>query len=377
MNGKTLTMLATGDLVLDMAEAESYFAFVAPTLRSADVTIGQGEVVFTDRINTCFSDRPAPPCDPKNMSALHSSGFDVITLAGNHVYDSGVPGIEDTIAGLQALGISSAGAGMNIDEARKPAIVARNGTRFGVLSYNCVGPKESWASADKAGCAYVHVLTHYELDHANPGGPPTIYSFPEPRSLQGMIADIQNLRSRCDILIVALHKGLVHTPIKLAMYEQPLCYAAIDAGADIIIGHHAHILRGVELYKGKPIFHGLCNLVTVTKVLTVEGADTGARKEWAKRRKELFGFEPDPEYPKYPFHPEAKNTIIAKCTVADKRLSRIAYLPCLINKQAQPEILKHDDRGRQVFEYMDKITRAAGLNARYEWDGGEVVISAE
>ena len=377
MKEKALTMLATGDLVLDMVDAESYFAFVAPTLSSADVTIGQGEVVFTDVVGTSFSDHSAPPCDPKNIGALHSSGFDVITLAGNHVYDSGVPGIEDTIAGLQAFGISSAGAGMNIDEARKPAIIARDGTRFGVLSYNCVGPKESWASEDKAGCAYVHVVTHYELDHANPGGPPTIYSFAEPCSLGAMKEDIQELRPFCDVLVVAMHKGLVHTPITLAMYEQPVSYAAIDAGADVILAHHAHILRGVELYKGKPIFHGLCNLVTVTKVLTVEGADTAARKQWAKRRKELFGFEPDPEYPKYPFHPEAKNTIIAKCTVKGNKVSRIAYLPCLVNKQAQPEILKNDDRGRQVFEYMDKITRAAGLNARYEWDGDEVAITAE
>ncbi|MBN1256049.1 MAG: CapA family protein [Deltaproteobacteria bacterium] len=377
MAERSLTMLATGDLVLDMPDAESFFTHVTPVLKAADVVVGQGEVVFTARGNPSFADHPAPPCDPKNMGALHTAGFHVITLAGNHVFDSGAPGIEDTVEGLKNYGIATVGAGMNIDEARRPVIIEREGTRFGFLSYNCVGPMESWASPDKAGCAYVHIVTHYELDHANPGGPPTIYSFAEPRSLGAMVDDIQRLRAQCDVLVVALHKGLVHTPIKLAMYEQPLCYAALDAGADIILGHHSHILHGIEMYKGKPIFHGLCNLVTVTKVLTMEGADTAARKEWAKRRKELFGFEPDPEYPKYPFHPEAKHTIIATCTIDKGKISRVGYLPCLINKQAQPEVCKRDKKGQQVFDYVDKITKAAGLNARYEWEGDEVTISAE
>ena len=52
----------------------------------------------------------------------------------------------------------------------------------------------------------------------------------------------------------------------------------------------------------------------------------------------------------------------------------MSYLPCLIDKQGRPEILKHDDRGQQIFEYMEKITREADLNAGYEWDGDEVLI---
>ena len=372
MAGKTLTMLAVGDLILDMPQAETYFDFVAPVLKSADVVVGQGEVVFTDRGFCASTDVAAPPCDPRNMSALPFAGFNVITLAGNHVWDSGPAGIEDTIAGLRSYGIAVVGAGMNIDEARRPAIVKRNGTTFGFLSYNCVGPKESRATAKKPGCAYVNILTHYELDHATPGGPPAIYSFAEPRSLELMVDDIHKLRPLCDVLVVALHKGIGHVPAKLAMYEQQVSYAAIDAGADLILGHHAHILRGVEQYKGKTIFHGLCNFVTVTRALAVDPSRDS--QQWAMRRKELFGFEPDPEYPTYPFHPEAKQTIIAKCTISNGKITRVSYLPCLVNKQGQPEILKNDERGQQVFNYMDKITQAAGLNAQYEWDGNEVVI---
>jgi poly-gamma-glutamate synthesis protein (capsule biosynthesis protein) len=148
----------------------------------------------------------------------------------------------------------------------------------------------------------------------------------------------------------------------------------VDAGADLILAHHAHILKGIEVYRGKTIFHGLCNFVTVVKHLT-EDPSKGPQ-QWAKRRKELFGFEPDPEYPNYPFHPEAKHTLIAKCIIEDGKIIRVSYLPCFINKKGQPEILKKDERGQQVFDYMNKITRGANLDARYAWEEDEVLILA-
>jgi hypothetical protein len=82
----------------------------------------------------------------------------------------------------------------------------------------------------------------------------------------------------------------------------------------------------------------------------------------------------DLSYPCYPFPVWSRKSLIAKFTVADGKVSRVSYLPVFINKQGQPEILKHDSRGQEVFDYMEKITRAAGLNAVYEWDGDEVVV---
>jgi poly-gamma-glutamate synthesis protein (capsule biosynthesis protein) len=190
-----------------------------------------------------------------------------------------------------------------------------------------------------------------------------------------MIEDIRNLRPQCDILIVSLHKGIVHVPIKLAAYEQQVSYAAIDAGADLVVGHHAHILKGIEVYKGKVIFHGLCNLVNYRPGLAPRANEDP--NSWVRRRREIFGFEPDPEYPTYPFHPEAINTIIGKCLIKDKKIVQTSYLPCLVNKQGQPEVLKRDARGEKVFEYMNKITKEAGLNAKYEWKDDEVLVYSD
>ena len=370
MYTKELTLYCVGDIIPG-PDADD-FKYVTPILSKGDVVCGQLEGPFTLR----HPDTAILKRDPENLRPLVSAGFDVLSLAGNHIADMSIFGIEDTIDWLRKNNIAYVGAGMNINEARQPVIIEREGTRFGFLAYNCVGPKTTWASQEKAGCAYINVITHYELDHSSPGGPPSnIYTWAETGTLNNMIEDIKKLRPLCDILIVSLHKGILHTPIKLAAYEQQVSYAAIDAGADLILGHHAHILKGIEVYKGKVIFHGLNNLVTFAPIL-----DPKRNKDpeaWANRRRKIFGFEPDPEYPNYPFHPEAKNTIIGKCLIKDKKIVQTSYLPCFVNKQGQPEVLKRDARGEAVFEYMNKITQGAGLNAKYEWKDDEVLIYAE
>ena len=159
---------------------------------------------------------------------------------------------------------------MNIDEARRPAVIERKGTRFGFLAYNCVGPPESWANAVKPGCAYVRILTEYELADPCPGAPPTVYTAAEPQSLQAMIDDITKLRPLCDVLVVKFHKGIGLRPVVLAAYEQQVSHAAVDAGADLIVAEHAHILKGIEVYKGKAIFHGLGNFVCTMQPLPSE-----------------------------------------------------------------------------------------------------------
>lgn len=364
---KPLSLLAVGDIIIG-ANAEPFFTFVNPVLHQADVVLGQLEVPFTTR------DRHAVEWGriPSNLTPLVSSGFDAVTLASNHLMDAGEEGVEDTVAWLREHNIAYTGGGMDIHQARRPVIIERDGTRFGFLNYSCVGPKETWATTEKPGCAYVHIITHYELDHATPGGPPNIYTWAESKTLGAMVDDIRKLREQCDILTVAFHKGIAHTPAKLAEYEHQVSFAAIDAGADLIVGHHAHILKGIEVYKGKVIFHGLCNFISWLPLLAPKPNQDPL--SWAKRRRELFGFDPDPDYPTYPFHPEAKYTIIAQVLVQDKKISRVGYIPCIVNKQGQPEILRHDAKGQEVFDYVEKITRMENMNAQFEWHDDQVVV---
>jgi len=370
--GEILTLQMVGDLILDQPNADSLFDLSRDQLHHCDVLVGHVEVPHTARGMESRFDVPAPPSDPANLAALQRAGFHIATLAGNHIADAGPHGVEDTVTELRRLGMATTGAGVNLTEARRPAIVERAGLRLGCLSYNCVGPRESWAGKDRPGCAYVHVLTHYELDHASPGGPPSVYTFAEPNTLEAMGADIETLRAQVDLLVVALHKGLGHTPATVAMYERQVGKAAIDAGADVVVGHHAHILQGMEIYKDKPIFHGLGNFAIATKALNVDGNASPERRAWAERRKKLFGFEPDPEYLTYPFHPEAKNAIIAYCEFDRAGVRTAGFRPCFVNRHSQPEVLGNDERGREVARYVEQITSRTGLNAAFEWAGDHV-----
>jgi Bacterial capsule synthesis protein PGA_cap len=369
-----ISLMLVGDLILDEPGADRFFDRARPTLAQAGVLAGHVEVPHTGRGWEYSSDVPAPPADPRNLEALGRAGFHVATLAGNHICDSGPNGITDTIEALRAQNIQTTGAGDTLDDARRPAWQARENLRFGFLSYNCVGPRESWATAAGPGCAYVKILTHYELDHASPGGPPTIYTFADPASLEDMQIDIAELRKQVDILVVSLHKGVTHSPATLAMYERPVAKAAIDAGADVVVGHHAHILQGVEVYRNRPIFHGLGNFVTVTQALSVDNNSSPARLKWARQRRKLFGFEPDPNYPTYPFHPEAKNTMIGWCDVDSSGVRCAGFYPCWIHPDGSPEVLAHDDRGIAVADYVEKISHACGLNTVFHWQDDKVIF---
>ncbi|GAB3444791.1 CapA family protein [Actinophytocola sediminis] len=368
-----VTMLAVGDLVLDEPDPASFLAPARPALACGDVVLGHVEVPHSTADIQISTDIPAPPADPAALHALAQAGFHAVTLAGNHVYDVGEVGVADTIAHARAAGLVTAGAGQNLDAAREPAVLERAGLRIGVLSYNCVGPRESWATSRKAGCAYVRVLTHYELDHATPGGPPSVYTFADPASLSAMAEDIAALAERVDIVAVSMHKGVGHTPAVLAMYERPVAHAAVDAGAHVVFGHHAHIMRGVEVYRGRPIFHGLGNFVTVTHALTPTGNDSAERAAWARKRVELYGFAPDPAMPYYPFHPESRNTVIAVCRFGANGIVSAGFVPCWIDDAGRPTPLSRVD-GEAVADYVARIGVAAGLDTAFAWDGDEIVF---
>jgi poly-gamma-glutamate capsule biosynthesis protein CapA/YwtB (metallophosphatase superfamily) len=366
-----MRLLLVGDLVLDEPSADFFFERARPTLHQADLVIGHVETPHTARGREAFGDVPAPASPPENIAALARAGFGMASLAGNHIHDRGPEGIEDTVELLNAAGIANAGAGLTLEEARRPAVAPAKGLKVGLLSYNCVGPREGWAGPNHAGCAHIKVISHYEVEGANPGGPAKAYTFCDPDTVEAMQADIEALRAQADIVVCSFHKGLVHTPAALAMYER----AAVEAGADIVVGHHAHILRGMETVGGKPVFHGLGNFVTVTRALTPGAQGSPARQAWAERRKILFGFEPDPDYlPLYPFHPESKNAVIADCRFADGRLSA-GFLPCWILPTGQPEVLGRDARGTAVRDYVVDITRRAGLKTAFDWDGDRVVFN--
>jgi poly-gamma-glutamate synthesis protein (capsule biosynthesis protein) len=219
----------------------------------------------------------------------------------------------------------------------------------------------------------VRVLRTDTGEEVGPGTEDLALTLPDPASVSTLQAAIAQLRREVSVVVVALHKGIVHTPALLAGYERPLARAVVEAGADIVVSHHAHILRGVELIDGKPVFHGLGNFVTVTRALNLDNPHP-ARQRWAKLRRERFGFTPDPAYETYPFHPEAKHALIADCKVDALGNIDAGFFPCWILPSGQPERLGTGPRGQAVLDYVADISRRAGLQVELSWDGDRVLI---
>lgn len=352
---RPLILLLAGDLVLDEPDGAYWLSGIAPALRSADLAIGHLEVPHTLCGQELTGDVPAPGAPPENLAAIAEAGFGMVSLAGNHMADCGAEGIADTIAGLDAVNIAHSGAGATLAEARRPAIVELAGRRIALLSYNCVGPQNSWASEATAGCAWLRIETA-DGSPITPAAPLAVIA----ESAQETLAtDIAAVRQDADLVLVALHKGIVHTPAKLAPYERELARAAIDAGADAVMGHHAHIVRGIEFHHGKPIFHGLGNGCVVTRALS-PAQDHPARREWAERRKTLFGFEPDLAYDLAPFHPEAINAFLGKLLWHTDGRIEAGIIPVHVEPPGRP-VLASGARAREIANYVAAITGAAGM----------------
>ena len=375
---KNVSVIALGDVILG-DEEDYYVGAIKETLDSYDVRIGQLEVPYTRR-NPVLDGLSR---EPERLEALQGH-MDIMTLAGNHLYDAKEEGIEDTIRKLDELKILHTGGGSSLSEASVPAVFEKNGVKIGVLNYNCVGPNAAFAGPSKAGGNYVRVYTTYDLgDVANPGGPPEhIHTFPEAESFERMKEEVSALRGKVDVVMVYFHKGIVHKPIKLAEYEKVVSHAAIDAGADVVFSCHSHILHGNEIYKGKTIYHGLGNGIAWVpslgpwyKFRNAKKNDVFDPEDWTRKRIERFGFAPDPEYPTYPFHPEAIYNTFAILKIEEGKITETGVLPAIVGKDGAPRVVQRENGGEEVLAYLQKITDGAGLNVSYNWDGDNILFA--
>jgi poly-gamma-glutamate capsule biosynthesis protein CapA/YwtB (metallophosphatase superfamily) len=367
-----IVLYAVGDIAPDREDPASIFQHVAGLLNTGDVAFCQLEAVLSER------GIPLPqarlPCrgHPSIARALKEAGFDVVSFASNHCMDWGREAFLDTISVLEEEGLSVVGAGNSIQDARKPAIVERRGTRIAFLAYNSILPQGYWADVNRPGCVPMRGLTLYEqVEHDQPGTPCRIHTFPHRDDLRAMVGDIVDARIRADVVVVSVHWGIHFIPAVLADYQRDIARAAIDAGADLILGTHAHILKGIEVYAGKVVFYSLCNFALDLRA-PKELLESPQHREIEKLNPD---WKPDPEYPTYFMPPDSRKTIIAKCTISDGRIKRVSFLPVYINKQSQPEVLCSKDRHfGEVAQYVEEITRDQGLQTGYIIEGDEVVL---
>ena len=368
-----LLLYAVGDIAPYREDPASIFQQVTGVIRQADIAFCQLEINLSHQGSPLPQARLAMRADPKTARAIKQAGFNVVSFASNHCMDWGREAFADTINALKEQELAVIGVGKNIEEARKPAIMEYKGTRVAILAYNTILPQGYWAEADRPGCAPMRGLTLYEqIEHDQPGTPCRIHTFPRRDDLEAMVDDIRKAKAQADLVILSMHWGIHFIPAVIAEYQRAMAHVAIDSGADLILGHHAHILKGAEVYKGKVIFYSLCNFAL----------DLSPTKEMleSKRHQEIQvlnpEWQPDPEYPTYYLPPDSRKTMVAKCVISGGKIDSVGFLPVGINKQSQPEVLSAaDPRFGQVVRYMEEITQDQGLNARYVVEGNEVLIS--
>ncbi len=207
---------------------------------------------------------------PDVIDDVVAMGFAAVSLANNHMMDFGPDALMDTIAACAGAGLPACGAGQDLDAAMAPVILETDGGRIGVISVASTLPIESDAGPGKPGIAPVRVGFAFEIDSnllmEQPGTMPIVRSWANAEDQARVCAAISELKQQVDFVIVAIHWGVPpywlspHQGL-LAQYQQPLGRAMIDAGADVICGHHAHVLHPIEIYNGRPILYSLGNFV--------------------------------------------------------------------------------------------------------------------
>jgi poly-gamma-glutamate capsule biosynthesis protein CapA/YwtB (metallophosphatase superfamily) len=260
-------LILTGDVnLMNVTDAAVPFARVGDELRKADVIFGNLECCLYASPRHSLSNEGFIADPVVGGKALKCAGIHAVGIANNVHY--GEAAILASIARLDELGILHTGAGANLGAACTPAIVERAGLRVGFLQRSSVyWPTNHEARKDAVGIAVIKGHTAYHVPMGRlrpdmppsnrPGVPPEIITWADATYLADFKADIAALRPRVDVLVASCHWGLGK---EVLAYMTEIAHAAIDAGADIVVGHGPHYSLPVEVYKAKPIFYGLSNL---------------------------------------------------------------------------------------------------------------------
>ncbi|MCX7842951.1 MAG: CapA family protein [Clostridia bacterium] len=251
-----LTIVAVGDILLGRGvgmrlenQKKGYiypFERVVGFLKEGDVVFANLEEPITASTHSLTGigqgGKYVLKNEPQAFEGIKFAGFNLLHLANNHILDYYDKGLYDTIELLEKNGIAYAGAGKNLDEARKPAIIEKKGVKIGMLAYTDMSevlykgnpPLRFIAEKERYGVA--------------------------PRNHSYIKEDVDKLRQCVDLVIVSLHWGLEES-FEVLEEQRELAHRLMDQGVDIILGHHPHQFQGIEIYNGKPIIYSMGNFI--------------------------------------------------------------------------------------------------------------------
>ena len=261
----SMTILFSGDVLLSdhVLNAYSRAGGISGVLdggylnaiQSADYFVVNEEFPFSSRGTQAADKQYTFRLAPEKVSMFQEMGIDALTLANNHALDYGTDALLDTCEVLDGAGILHTGAGKDLNAAKQPVVFEKNGQRVALIGATRVIPEAGWAAAN----GHPGMLSSYEV------------------SVEPLLAQIAECHAQGEKVVVLIHWGIERDEMPQE-YQRALAKRYIDAGADLVIGSHPHVLQGIEYYKGKPIFYSLGNFVfgsSIPKTMLVQAEFSG------------------------------------------------------------------------------------------------------
>jgi poly-gamma-glutamate synthesis protein (capsule biosynthesis protein) len=358
-----VVLFGCGDVGPIHEPMDAYSTLARPTLATADLRFAQCERIYSDRGAQQTQGSPHPRIKPHMASVFSDCGFDVVSVASNHTMDFGEDALLDTIDNFRRRGIQAIGAGRNLEEARQPAIIERNGVRVAFLAYCSVLQTGYAAGPKRAGIAPMRAHTYYQPLSYQPGVPPRVVTIPYEEDLAGMVDDIAGAKRNAHAVVVSMHWGIHFIPRVIADYQRTVAAAAFAAGADLILGHHPHIPKAIGVHGGKVCFYSLSSFIMSTHASTTDHFSGP------------LGVKPDPDYPRLPYGPDAKRSLVAKALLSRDGVERVSFMPVLIDTQLRPEFLREGDaRFAEAVRYLDWASEE--FDHRFVVERDEIFVTA-
>ncbi|MBM3791722.1 MAG: CapA family protein [Acidobacteria bacterium] len=302
---RDVTFALAGDTLITQklsVHREPDFIRLIDAIRGADVAFANLEMLFHD-----YEPYPAAQsggtymrAEPAILQDIPWAGFDLVSLANNHSVDYGIEGLLINLEWVRKSGLVHAGVGRNLTLARSPGYLDSSVGRVALISCASTFPAFGLAGPDRPdvpgrpGLNPLRYTTTYLLDAEGMAAlkqvqgklsgrspdaaaktvnfqgnrfeladKPGVRTAPDESDLKGLTASIRSARKQADWVLVTshTHEGMPGERQRPAQFLETFARAAVDAGADMVIGHGPHVLRGIEIYKGKPIFYSIANFV--------------------------------------------------------------------------------------------------------------------
>ncbi len=344
---------------------------IVRTLRDSDFAFTNLEVLPNDYKGQRRVGEGSPPLAVRSwiLSELVTMGFNLFGCANNHSLDFGPEGLVAALDVLEQRRISFAGIGRSLAQARRPVYRESNGATVAVIACTSAPTKRQIASGSgkEGNCGpQVNALRFEAATGATRRQCEALDPQPTTQDVEGILGAIRAARARAGVVLMSLHTHEQGTTDEApADFVRAFARRAVDAGADIFVGHGPHLLHGVEVYRDRPIFYSLGNFIAHTQLpfklpgatrprFNTGSAETASAESHVHTQDDPQGFALDRRH---------WRTVLPICEFADGRLVETKLLPITLGPERPPHQrgsprLAKGDEASEILARLDLLSRA-------------------